>query len=287
MKNGIKRALPFLISGFLVVTLLVVRFTVLQTNDEFKLDEFLSTLFVNLFLIITTSIVWLNAGTERAKSEEKSAYKDNCTVYSAHIKKVTDSGRLGELREYCKIKTDEMLDRKITGVLASVGIDRTTYEKNLRGRSMKDLKADGYCLKARHAVDSVNKGRIRVKPIRYMELLSDSKPSDDYGVNYDERVDKALRIFFRALRSAVIALALAVLAPKAADNIKDIGAWALFLMQLWTILYAAFSSEREGYMRITETKNKVVLRRIAFLNEFDERASVPRLNQSEKETQCD
>lgn len=281
MKDGIKRAFPFVISGFMVVTLLIVRFTVLQTNEEFEWNEFLPTLAVNLFLIVTTSIVWLNAGTERAKSQEKSAYKDNCAMYATQIKKVTDSGRLGELREFCKIKTSEMLDRKITDVLASVGIDRAFYEEKLKGRSKKDLKADGYSRKARCVVDRINNGRIRVKAIRYVELLSDSRPTDDYGVNYDERADKAMRIVFRALRSAVIALALALLAPKPADNITDIGVWALFLMQIWTILYAAFSSEREGYSRIALTKNKVILRRIAFLHEFDEWNNVPKLNNGE------
>ena len=56
-------------------------------------------------------------------------------------------------------------------------------------------------------------------------------------------------------------------------NIADIGAWALFLMQVCTIVYAAFSSEREGYARIAHAKNKVILRRIAFLHEFEEWAS--------------
>ena len=69
------------------------------------------------------------------------------------------------------------------------------------------------------------------------------------------------------------ALALALLAPEPAKNIADIGAWALFLMQVCTIVYAAFSSEREGYARIAHAKNKVILRRIAFLHEFEEWAS--------------
>lgn len=273
MKDNIQRALPFAISGLMVITLLIIRFTVLKTNDEFAADEFVPQLMVNLFLIVTTSIVWLNSGSERAKAQENSAYKSNCRLYADHIKKITDNERLGVLREFCDKKTADMLDNKITVMLASVGIDRKTYDTVLKTLSAKQLKDDGYKYRQRRVIVRINDGRVRVKPIRYMELLSDSRAVDEYGVNYDERADKAVRIIFRALRSAVTALALALLAPEPAKNIADIGAWALFLMQVCTIVYAAFSSEREGYARIAHTKNKVILRRIAFLHEFEEWAS--------------
>lgn len=273
MKDNIQRALPFAISGLMVITLLIIRFTVLKTNDEFAADEFVPQLMVNLFLIVTMSIVWLNSGSERAKAQENSAYKSNCRLYADHIKKITDNERLGVLREFCDKKTADMLDNKKTVMLASVGIDRKTYDTVLKTLSAKQLKDDGYKYRQRRVIVRINDGRVRVKPIRYMELLSDSRAVDEYGVNYDERADKAVRIIFRALRSAVTALALALLAPEPAKNITDIGAWALFLMQVCTIVYAAFSSEREGYARIAHTKNKVILRRIAFLHEFEEWAS--------------
>lgn len=278
MKDSIRHALPFAISGLMVVTLMIIRFTVLKTNDEFSADEFIPQLLTNLFLIVTTSIVWLNSGTERAKSQQNSAYKDNCKLYADRIKKLTDAGKLGDLREFCRQKTDEMLDDKITVILANVGIDRDKYNATLKNKSAQELKADGYKRRQRRVIMRVNDGRVHVKPIRYMELLSDSRSVDEYGVNYDEHADKTMRITFRALRSAVIALALALLAPEPANNINDIGAWALFLMQVCTIVIAAFSSEREGYARIAQTKNKVIIRRIAFLQGFDEWASVPRLN---------
>lgn len=273
MKDNIQRALPFAISGLMVITLLIIRFTVLKTNDEFAADEFVPQLMVNLFLIVTTSIVWLNSSSERAKAQENSAYKSNCRLYADHIKKITDNERLGVLREFCDKKTVDMLDNKKTVMLASVGIDRKTYDTVLKTLSAKQLKDEGYKYRQRRVIVRINDGRVRVKPIRYMELLSDSRAVDEYGVNYDERADKAVRIIFRALRSAVTALALALLAPEPAKNIADIGAWALFLMQVCTIVYAAFSSEREGYARIAHTKNKVILRRIAFLHEFEEWAS--------------
>ena len=143
MKDNIQRALPFAISGLMVITLLIIRFTVLKTNDEFAADEFVPQLMVNLFLIVTTSIVWLNSGSERAKAQENSAYKSNCRLYADHIKKITDNERLGVLREFCDKKTADMLDNKITVMLASVGIDRKTYDSVLMTLSAKQLKDDG------------------------------------------------------------------------------------------------------------------------------------------------
>lgn len=162
MKDSFRRALPFAISGLMVVTLLIVRFTVLKTNEKFTAEEFIPQLLTNMFLIVTTSVVWLNSGTERAKSQENSAYKDNCKLYAAHVKKVTDEARLGELREFCERKTAEMLDNKITVCLANVGIDRKTFDAMPKNLSAKQLKADGYKYRQRRVVMRIQGGRIHL-----------------------------------------------------------------------------------------------------------------------------
>lgn len=235
-------------------------------------------LLVNIFLLVTTAIVWINSGTARAKREENSAYKDNTAIYAQQIKEVTDKNRLGDLREFCRIKTEEMRDNKITVLLANVGIDRDTYDSELCKYTRIELKGKNYTRRQIRAVRRIQNGHVRVEPVRAMDLLSDSKTPDDYGVNYDEQYDKARRISFRSVRSIFTALILAVLAIGPAQDIANISAWAMFCMRLLTIVWTAYSSEHEGYVRITETKNKVILRRIAFLHEFDEWAGVLRLN---------
>ncbi len=278
MKDGIKRFIPILVSSLTIVVALVLQFAVFSINDEFVWSEFLPQLIINIFLLITTSVLWINSGTDRAKREEKSAYKDNTSIYAGLIKKVTDNGRLEALRSFCLAKTDELRESKITTVLANVGIDRTLYEKTLKDLSVAELKRDGWNRRQRKVIKRVKNGKVRVKPIHYMDLLSDSKTVDGCGVNYDERADKAWRISFRAVRSIFTALILALIAIDPAQNITDISAWALFFMRLFTTVWTAYSSDREGYTRITDTKNKVILRRIAFLHEFDEWNSAPRLN---------
>ena len=277
MKDNIRRIIPFVISGLTIIVTFVLQFVALDFDRAFSWSDFLPQFFINLFLLITTSVIWLNSGTDRAKNDDKSAYKQNVAIYAMQIKKLTDDGRLADLRAYCKVKTDELLDSKITTVLANVGIDRKLYENTLKTLSVAKLKQDGYARRQIRTIEHVRNGRVRVTPIHYMDLLCDSRTMDDCGVNYDERADKTLRISFRAVRSAVMTLVLALLAIDLARDITNLNAWIMFAMRLFTIVWTAFSSEHEGYARITETKNKVILRRIAFLHEFDEWASVPRL----------
>ncbi len=277
MKDNIRRIIPFVISGLTIIVTFVLQFVALDFDRAFSWSDFLPQFFINLFLLITTSVIWLNSGTDRAKNDDKSAYKQNVAIYAMQIKKLTDDGRLADLRAYCKVKTDELLDSKITTVLANVGIDRKLYENTLKTLSVAKLKQDGYTRRQIRTIEHVRNGRVRVTPIHYMDLLCDSRTMDDCGVNYDERADKTLRISFRAVRSAVMTLVLALLAIDLARDITNLNAWIMFAMRLFTIVWTAFSSEHEGYARITETKNKVILRRIAFLHEFDEWASVPRL----------
>lgn len=278
MKANIKRIAPFAVSGLMVVTILLLQFTVVTVNKQFNWREFLPQLVINTVLIASTAVIWLNSGTDRAKSQEKSAYKDNSAVYAAQIKKVTDGGQLGNLRTFCKLKTEQIRNEKITVLLANVGIDRHLYDSTLKDMDKLELVKENYTSRQIRAITRVREGRVRVKPVNAMDLLSDSRTVDDCGVNYNERADKSIRISVRIGRSILTALALALFVPDLAKDITSIAAWAMFFLKLCTIVYTAFSSEREGYNRITETKNKVILRRIAFLHEFDEWASVPKLN---------
>ncbi len=277
MKENIKRYIPFAISGVTIAVTLILQFVVFSVNDKFVWSEFVPQLVINLFLLISTAIIWINSGTDRAKNEEKSAYRDNTEIYAKQIQAIVDERRLSELKAFCHAKTAEALDAKITAKLAGVGIDRNVYDDTLKNLSAAELKSDGYTRRQIRIVSRVRNGKIHVKPIRYMDLMSDSRTADDCGVNYDEKIDKTARISFRAVQSGFAALILAMLSIDPAQNITSISAWVLFFMRLLTIVWTAYSSEREGYARITETKNKVILRRIAFLHEFDEWASVPRL----------
>ncbi len=278
MKENVKRFIPFAISAFTIIVTFFLQFTVFSVNSQFRWAEFFPQFAINMFALTTTAIIWLNSGTYRAKDENKSAYKDNAAIYAAQIQKISDSGRLCELQAFCRAKTAEMYENKINSILVSVGIDRSVYDSTLKDLSNEELRKDGYNRRQIRAIERVRNGRVHSRSIHYMDLLSDSNSGEEYCVNYDERLDKTVRIGFRVVRAATQTLVLSLVGIPLVRDITDITAWVMFFMRLFTIVWTAYSSEHEGYARITETKNKVILRRIAFLHEFDEWASVPRLN---------
>lgn len=274
----IKRAVPFLISGLMIVTLFIIRFVVFSMNENFDANQFFTQLAINMFLLVAMSLTWMHSGTDRAKRQDKSAYRCNVTQYGKKIEEVTESGRLNQLRVFCKQKTEEMREKKETLVLVRAGIDRAVY-KDLREMPVAELKEKGYARRQIRAVRRVAEGRVRCREINVLELLTDSHGRGDYDVHYDERMDTAARTGFRVLRSIVTATVLALLVPALSEDITNIAVWAMFCIQLFTTAYTAFSAEREGYSQIADVKNKVIMRRIAFIDEFNEWSKVPKLGE--------
>ena len=278
----VKRAMPLVLSGIMVITVFMIQFIVVSFKDGFRWNEFLSQLAVNLFLLVGTAIIWMNAGTDRAKTEEPSAYSDNCAAYSKKVTAVSDNGRLRALRDFCRAKTEEMRREKIRRMLNSVGLDTDDYAAK-KNASAADLRRDGLSRRQRHMIRKIRNGRVHVRPIQVMELMADSKGKNEYEIAYNEDADKAVRLVLRAIKSVVMATMLALLAFDLSSNIKDLTVWALFFFKLLTILYTAVSAEREGYLQIAQTRNRIILQRIEFLNEFEEWAKVPLLNESKTE----
>lgn len=52
--DKIKRAMPLILSGIMVITVFIIQFIVVSFKDEFRWNEFLSQLAVNLFLLVAT-----------------------------------------------------------------------------------------------------------------------------------------------------------------------------------------------------------------------------------------
>ena len=278
----IKRAMPLILSGIMVITVFMIQFIVVSFRAGFLWRDFLSQLAVNLFLLVGTATIWMNAGTDRAKTEEPSAYSDNCAAYSGKVAAVSGNGQLRALRDFCRIKTEEMRTDKIRRMLNSVGLDMSDYTDR-RCADKAELKGDGYTRRQIRMLRRLRDGRVRVRPVQVMEIMADSKGKAGYETAYNEDADKAVRLVLRVIKSVVMATVLALLAFDLSSNIRDLTVWALFFFKLLTILYTAFSAEREGYLQIAQTRNRVILQRIEFLNEFEEWVKVPRLNPAKTE----
>lgn len=272
----VKRALPFLLTGLLVITLFVVQFVVFTPNGTADMKAFWTRLAINVFLLVTAAFIWWGGGMDQAKQEEKSAYRTNSTLYGKKVSAMADDGRLRQFREYCKQKTDELRTSKEKAQLLRVGIDRKQYEE-LKSLTVEELRQKGYISKQIRAIRKVREGRVKVREINPMELMTDSKARDEYDVHYDEKAERTAWTVRRVIRATVTAAFMAFLMPGLSEGITNITVWSMFLLQLLTITCTAFRAYRDGYIEIAETKNKIILRRIALLDEFEEWAAVPRL----------
>lgn len=274
--DKLKRAMPFIITGIMIAAAFIIRFMVIEAN-EMRGASFWLTLGVNAAIIVAMALTWMASGTDRAKSETDSPYKKNSAEYSRRIAELERDSRLTQLTEFCKQKTQELLDKRINALLAAVCIDRNRYDGELKAKTAEQLAAEGLNKKQISTIERIRDGRVKVRPLNAMELMTNNKSREGYDIHYDETAEKAVSIGIRVAKSIVTGAALALISVQLASNITDLSVWAMFLMQLVTIAFTAWSSEREGYEQIAVTKNAVILRRIMFLNMFSEWATVPRL----------
>lgn len=273
----LKRAMPFIITGIMVAAAFLIRFMTIKPSNMQDVTSFWLTLGTNAAIIVAMALTWMASGTDRAKSETDSPYKKNIAEYSRRIGELERESKLTQLTEFCKFKTRELLDAKINARLASVCIDRACYDARLKDMTAEALTEAGYNKKQMRTVERIRGGKVRVRPLNAMELMTNNKARSGYDIHYDERAEKAVSVAVRVIKSIVTGAALALISFELASNISDPSVWAMFLIQLVTIAFTAWSSDREGYEQIATTKNKVILRRIMFLNMFTEWATAPRL----------
>lgn len=273
----IKRVIPFLLTALIIVVVLLIEFTTLYPNS---IDEsFWLTLGVNTIIIVATALIWLASGKHRAKTEEGSSYHKNAATYSDQISEIEENKNFSNLNVFCDIKTEELRQKRVIAILSSACIDVEEYEQ-IKSDTDEELKNKHYTIKQIRAINRVRNGgaafeRLRknsliVKPIIAMELASNCEVKNPYDVHYSEAAEESKSVILRVLKSCIMAVALALVGFELSQDITSLTAWAMFFSKLVTILFTAWSSEKEGYEQIAVTKNQVILKRINFLNLFNE-----------------
>ncbi len=275
--DKIKRAIPFILTALIVVVISLIEFTTLYPNS---IDEaFWLSLGVNTIIIVATALVWLASGKARAKSEQNSPYAKNAETYSNLISQIEEEKNFSELNKFCDEKTEELRQKRAIAILTSACIDVEEYEK-IKSETDDELKKKHYTRKQIKAVNRVRNGgacfegirknSLLVKPIIAMELASNCVVKNPYDVHYNDTIEETKAIVLRILKSCIMAIGLALVSFELSQDITSVEAWAMFFSKLTTILFTAWSSEKEGYEQIAVTKNQVILRRINFLNLFNE-----------------
>ncbi len=275
--DKIKRVIPFLLTALIVVVILLIEFTTLHPNS---IDEtFWLSLAVNSLIIVAVALVWVASGKARARGEANSPYSKNAETYSNLISQIEEDKNFSALNKFCDLKTEELRQKRIVAILASACIDIDEYDE-IKSFTDQELKEKHYSCKQIKAINRVRNGgssfeplrknSLCVKPIIAMELASNCVVKNPYDVHYNDAVDETRNLIIRILKSLIMAIGLALVSFELSQDITSIEAWAMFFSKLTTIFFTAWSSEKEGYEQIAVTKNQVILRRINFLNLFNE-----------------
>lgn len=273
MQEKLKRAMPLIISGIMIVLILLIEFVTMRGRDQIDVNSFIVSMVINAAIIVCTAVAWMTSGTDRAKRDESLDYSVNIRRYSEAVTEIHEAGKLSKLKAFCELKNTEARERKINAMLSSVYLDRREYEekyktmtkRELQGRArqgtdgnpdvlgslgkedMSGRKTERLSGRQIRVILRIRQGKIRFRENRVQELMTNSKTRDDYGIHYDERLDKSLRLSIRVVKSVMIGAVLAFLIPDLSNRITDLTAWVMFVLKLITIVYTAWSAEREGF----------------------------------------
>ena len=269
-RNWVIKAMPFFITALMITVILFIELMRVGIADNVDYNEVLTKFIINCIIIVSMAITWSGSGSLRAKNQQGSPYSENVKRYSSEIDYIGKNGKLTALKIFCEEKTKEKLQIKSTKLLNSVSIDYNVYLNQLRSLSVEDLKKKRCTKKQIRIIEKIRKNKIKVKKINVMELMTDSSMSDEYDIHYNEYSASAKMLLYRIFKSALTAIILSLITIEPFQNITDLTYWTTFIMKLVTIIYTAFSAEKEGFKRIAETKNKVILKRLEFINLFKE-----------------
>lgn len=270
MRDKLKRAMPWLLTLVIIVTLVVVQFTVITAKTDGITREFLSDLAINVILISAMSTIWMAGGQSDAENKESSDYAVSLEAYREIATRINAGHRATAFEEFCRKKTEEARKWNEDLLLSAACIDREKFEAELRGKSKKELKALGYSTNRIRAIRKVADGRVKVWNINPLEITTDcgTQTKDPNGVHRNERAVRAMRTALKVLQAVVSGVVLVVLVFQIKDDVFSIAAWAMFAMKLTLILVNAWSGYTAGVKFIEVDKRKVLINRITFMHKF-------------------
>lgn len=184
-------------------------------------------------------------------------YKANKVLYGEKVAEINANNRLGQFGKFCEIKTAELKRARQLQIVHAAGIDTERYDSG---------KFDGLNDKQKKAIDKA--ARVKVKPINALCITSNSNHVKDYGIEFDEAVEDAKSMAGKILPMLVWVIVLAYIALDALSY-GGIIAIVMIIFRVLMCLSAMFSGIMSGEGFVIK-KDRVVMRRIDFINLFNE-----------------
>lgn len=243
-----------------IILLMVLLSFVNITAGDGQLDWFNLAINITLQVAVFVPYRW----RQKRISGQTDPYKENKRIYGERVASIHAGNRLSDFAKFCEVKTQELKRAKQLQIVHAAGIDTNVYD---------DGEYETLTEKQRKAIEKAK--RVRVKPINPSCITSNSSKVRGYGIDFDETAEDAKGIAGKVLPMLVWAVILAYIAL---DGIGYGGIMAVVMIvfRIVMCLTAMFSGIMSGDGFVVK-KDKVILRRIDFINLFYEWAQVPLL----------
>lgn len=250
--HAIRENIAHIIFGAVILFMVFLSF-VNMGRDKKAFDWF--NFFVNFLMQMSLFVPY--RWRQKRLSGAAEPYKTNKKLYGERVQNMRANNELNKFSEFCEVKTEELKRCKQLEIVHAAGIDTNTYDAGDYSK-LGDMQ--------RKAIERAK--RVQVKPVNPLCITSNSSRIKGYGVDFDDDAEDYKSIINKVTTFILWAIILTYIAV---DGIKygGIAAVVLIIFRIVMCLMAMFSGVMSGDGFVVK-KDKVILRRIDFIDLFHE-----------------
>lgn len=250
--HAIRENVAHIIFGAVVLLMVFISFVDMGKGDGY-FDWF--GFGVNLMLQLSVFIPY--RWRQKRLSGKADPYKHNKKIYGEDVEELHAKNELEKFAEFCAVKTEELKRAKQLAIVHAAGIDTQVFDSGIYDKlTEKQHKA---IKKAR---------RVKVKAVNPLCVTSNSNRVKGYGIDFNEEAEDAISIFQKIMPMLLWS---AILTYIVISGIYygGLAAVVMIIFRIVMCLTAMFSGIMSGDGFVIK-KDKVILRRIDFIELFHE-----------------
>lgn len=261
----VRENIAHIIFGAVILLMILLSFVNLTAGDG-KVDWL--GLCINIALQITIFIPY--RWRQKRISGALDPYKANKVLYGERVAEMNANNKLRLFGKFCETKTAELKRARQLQIVHAVGIDTETYDGG---------NYDGLTVEQKKAIDKA--ARVKVKPVNALCITSNSTHIKDYGLDFDETAEDAKSTASKILPMLVWAVALSFIAFDS-FSYGGIMVAVIIVFRIVMCISAMFTGIMSGEGFVIK-KDRVIMRRIDFINLFNEWCAAQNKKQDEQE----
>lgn len=250
--RAVRENVAHIIFGAVILLMVFLSFVDMEKGDG-AFDWF--NFAVNLVLQLSVFIPY--RWRQKRLSGQTDPYKQNKKLYGERVEELHAKNELERFSRFCEVKTQELKRAKQLAIVHAAGIDTATFDNgNYDKLTDAQLKA----------IERAK--RVRVKPVNPLCITSNSNRVKGYGIDFNEEAEDYLSIFNKVM-PMILWSAILTYIVLSGVHYGGIMAVVMIIFRVVMCLTAMFSGIMSGD-GFTVKKDKVILRRIDFIELFHE-----------------